>query len=199
MRLFVALDIEEAIRERMGGFVGELRTLAPNLRWVSPESLHITLKFIGEQPESKMSAIEAALAKVSAPSMRISFRGCGFFPAPKSARVFWIGVEAGVELAQLARLVEDGLTPLGIEKEKRAFSPHLTLARGGGSSGAPGRQQGDKPNQNFAAVQKRLGGMPTPEFGTMTVPEFFLYQSQLSSQGSRYTKIARFPLSAQEA
>ena len=63
MRLFVALDIEEAIRERMGGFVGELRRLTSSLRWVSPEGLHITLKFIGEQPESKLSAIEAALAK----------------------------------------------------------------------------------------------------------------------------------------
>jgi 2'-5' RNA ligase len=199
MRLFVALDIDEAIRERIGGFVGELRTLVPNLRWVSPESLHITLKFIGEQPESKVGVIESALAKVSAPSMRISFRGCGFFPAQKSARVFWIGVEAGAELPQLAKQLEETLTPFGIAKEKRAFSPHLTLARGGSGSAAPGRQQGDKPNQHFVAVQKRLAGMPTPEFGTMTVPEFFLYRSQLSSQGSRYTKIARFGLSAQEA
>jgi 2'-5' RNA ligase len=199
MRLFVALDIDEAIRERISGFVGELRTLTSSLRWVSPEGLHITLKFIGEQPESKLSAIEAALAKVSAPRMRISFRGCGFFPAPKSARVFWIGVEAGVELPQLAKQIEETLAPFGIAKEKRAFSPHLTLARGGGGSAAPGRQQGDKPNQDFVAVQKRLAGMPTSEFGTMTAREFFLYQSQLSNLGSRYTKIARFPLSAQEA
>jgi 2'-5' RNA ligase len=199
MRLFVAFDIDEAIRERIARFVGELRTVAPNLRWVSLEGLHITLKFIGEQPESKLSAIEAALAKVSAPRMRISFRGCGFFPAPKSARVFWIGVEAGAELPQLAKQIEETLIPIGIEKEKRAFSPHLTVARAKGGSAAPGRQEGDKPNQNFLSVQKHLAGMPTPAFGTMTVPEFFLYRSQLSSQGSRYTKIARFGLSAQEA
>jgi 2'-5' RNA ligase len=199
MRLFVALDLDEAIRERIGGFVSELRTLAPNLRWVSTESLHITLKFIGEQPESKVSAIEAVMAKVSASSMRISFCGCGFFPAPKSARVFWIGVEAGVELTQLAKHIEETLAPLGIEKEKRGFSPHLTLARGGGGSGAPGRQQTDRPNQDFVAIQKRLAGMPTLEFGTMTVREFLLYRSQLSSQGSRYTKIARFALSAEVA
>jgi 2'-5' RNA ligase len=128
--------------------------------------------------------------------MRISFCGCGFFPAPKSARVFWIGVEAGAELAQFSQQVEEALVPLGIEKEKRAFSPHLTLARGGGS-GAPGRQQTDRPNQDFVAIQKRLAGMPTLEFGTMTVREFLLYRSQLSSQGSRYTKIARFALSAE--
>jgi 2'-5' RNA ligase len=196
MRLFVAMDIDEAIRERLGGFVSELRALPPNARWVSPESLHITLKFIGEQPESKMSAIEAALAKISAPSMRISFRGCGFFPNAKSSRVFWIGVEAGAQLPQLAKQVEEGLVPLGIEKEKRGFSAHLTLARAAGGSGAPGRQKGDSPNQSFAAVQRRLSEMPPPEFGTMTAREFFLYQSHLSSQGSRYTKMARFALSA---
>ena len=198
MRLFVALDIDEAIRERIRLFVNELRAPAPNVRWLSPESLHITLKFIGEQPESKLSAIEAALAKVSAPSMRNSFHGCGFFPNPKSSRVFWIGVE-GAQLTQLARQIEEALAPLGIEKEKRGFSPHLTLARAGGGSGAPGRYQGDKPNQSFAAVQKRLAGIPSPEFGTMTAREFFLYQSHLSSQGSRYTKMAGFALSAQEA
>jgi RNA 2',3'-cyclic 3'-phosphodiesterase len=199
MRLFVALDIDEAIRERIRRFVNELRALAPNVRWVSPESMHITLKFIGEQPESKVSAIEATLAKVSAPSMRISFSGCGFFPNAKSSRVFWIGVEAGAELVQLAKQIEEALGPLGIEKEKRGFSPHLTLARAGGGSGAPGRQKGDRPNQSFAAVQKRLAGIPSPEFGRMTAREFFLYRSQLSSQGSRYTKIAGLALSAQEA
>jgi len=198
MRLFVALDINEAIRERIGGFGGELRTMA-TVRWVNTESLHITLKFIGEQPESNVSAIEAALAKVSAANMRIAFRGCGFFPNAKSSRIFWIGVEARPELAQLAKQIDEVLAPIGIEKEKRAFSPHLTLARAAGGSGAPGRQKDDRPNQSFAAVQKRLSEMPAPEFGTMTAREFFLYRSQLSSQGSRYTKIARFALSADVA
>jgi 2'-5' RNA ligase len=199
MRLFVALGIDEVIRERIRGFANALRALAPNVRWVSPESLHITLKFIGEQPETKVSAIEGALAKVAAPSMPISFRGCGFFPNAKSSRVFWIGVEAGVQLTQLARQVEEALVPLGIEKERRGFSPHLTLARAAGGSGAPGRQKGDSPNLSFAAVQKRLAEIPSPEFGTMTAREFFLYQSHLSSQGSRYSKMAGFALSAQEA
>ena len=196
MRLFVALDIDEAIRERIRGFVNDLRALAPNVRWISPESLHITLKFIGEQPESKLSAIEAALAKVAAPSMRTSFSGFGFFPNAKSSRVFWIGVEAEAQLMRLAKRVEEALVPLGIEQEKRGFSPHLTLARDGGGSGAPGRQKGDRPNLSFAAVQRRLSGMPPPEFGTMTALEFFLYQSHLSSKGSRYTRMARFALSA---
>lgn len=196
MRLFVALDIDESIRERIRGFMNELKPLAPNVRWVSPESLHITLKFIGEQPESKLGEMKAALERVSAAGTLISFAGCGFFPNARSPRVFWIGIEAGTELARIAKQIEEALAPLGIEKEKRGFSPHLTLARVRGGSGAPGRQRGDRPNQSFIAVQKQVAGIP--EFGTMTAREFFLYQSRLSSQGSRYTKIARFELPVQE-
>jgi 2'-5' RNA ligase len=199
MRLFVALDIDDAIRERIAHFSDEMRALAPDVRWTKPESLHITLRFIGEQPESKISGIEAALSRVSAPSMRISFRDCGFFPVPRSARVFWVGIEAGPALAELAGDIEEALVTFGIEKEKRAFNPHLTLARAKGASGAPGRQKSNRPNQSFAAVQERLREIPAPEFGTMTAREFFLYRSQLSSQGSRYTKIANFALLADEA
>jgi 2'-5' RNA ligase len=199
MRLFVALDLAEEIRERIAHFSDEMRALAPDVRWTKPESLHITLRFIGEQPESKISGIEAALSRISAPSMRISFRDCGFFPAPRSARVFWVGIEAGPALAKLAGDIEEALVTLGIEKEKRAFNPHLTLARTKGASGGPGRQKRDRPNQSFAAVQKRLSEIPAPEFGTMTAREFLLYRSQLSSQGSRYTKITNFALSADEA
>jgi 2'-5' RNA ligase len=129
MRLLVALDIDESIRERIRGFVNELKPLAPNVRWVSPESLHITLKFIGEQPESKLSEMKAALERVSAAATLISFAGCGFFPNARSPRVFWIGIEGGTELARIAKQVEEALAPLGIEKEKRGSSPHLTLAR----------------------------------------------------------------------
>lgn len=199
MRLFVALDIEDEIRERIHGFVEELRTLAPSVRWVSPESLHVTLKFIGEQPEPRVEQIESALARVARSPFQLAFRGTGFFPTPRSARVLWIGIESGPELAKLAGAVDAALSQLGIEKEKRAFSAHLTLARAKGGSGAPSRQKSDGPNRHFEAVQRTLAAMPSPDFGTMTAREFFLYRSQLSSHGSRYSKIAQFPLAARES
>ena len=194
MRLFVALDLPDDVRERIHDFVSQVRPLAANVRWVGPESLHVTLKFMGEQPESRLDEFETALSHVQGKEFELTFRGCGFFPNRKSARVFWVGIEAGEQLSKLASEVDSRLAAVGIEKEKRAFSPHLTLARAKGGSGAPGRQKGDGPNQSFAAVQKHLAGVASLEFGTMTAREFFLYRSQLSSQGSRYTKIARFPL-----
>jgi 2'-5' RNA ligase len=197
MRLFVALDLEDEIRQRIGAFVNELRKVAADVRWAGAESLHVTLKFIGEQADERVGQFESALSTVSGPAFQISFRQCGFFPNAKSARVFWVGIEAGPQLAQLAADVETVLAPLGIEKEKRPFSPHLTLARSRGGSGAPGHSREDRPNRSFAAVQAHMSNSATPEFGTMTAREFFLYRSQLSSQGSKYTKIARFALDSQ--
>ena len=194
MRLFVALDIEEEIRERIHAFVEETRPLAPDVRWVRSESLHVTLKFIGEQPEPKVNEIASALANILMAPFQLTFRGCGFFPTPRSARVFWVGIEAGPELAHLAGAIDPALSQFGIAKETRAFSPHLTLARTRGGSGAPSRQKSDRPSRQFEAVQKKLTAIPCPEFGTMTAREFFLYRSQLSSHGSRYSKIAQFPL-----
>lgn len=196
MRLFVALDLDADIRQRIEAFREQVRALAPEPRWVSSESLHVTLKFIGEKPDSMTAQIEAALSEIHAAPFLLSFRGAGFFPTARSARVFWVGIEAENGLGALAKNVEDVLAKLGIEKENRAFSPHLTLARGRGRTGAPGRQKKDKPNSQFARLQQFLADKPVQEFGTMSAREFFLYRSQLSSKGSQYSKIARFELKA---
>ena len=106
--------------------------------------------------------------------------------------MFWVGVEADQHLARLAGLVEQALKPLGIQAEDRAFSPHLTLARG--KSGTPQHRSDDRPNRAFQHLQEKLSALPPPEFGTMTAREFFLYQSKLSPAGSQYTQLQRFPL-----
>jgi 2'-5' RNA ligase len=194
MRLFIALDIDAAIRTRIARFVEGVNGFATDARWVRPESLHLTLKFIGEQPESAVDPIKHALSDIHGSAPEIHFRGYGFFPTAKSARVFWIGLEAGPQLAALASLIDDKMATLGIPKEDRAYSPHLTLARGAGGSGSPRRRKADAPNRTFQRLQDKLTALPTPEFGTMTARAFFLYQSQLSPIGSKYTKLARFGL-----
>lgn len=194
MRIFIGLDIQSEIRERISEFMTKMREFAPNVRWVTPESLHITLKFIGEKPDALVKQVELALSEVTRPEFEISFRGCGFFPAAKSARVFWIGIEAPPALSQLAQQIDAALAEVGIPKEARAFSPHLTLARSG--SAPPARHKSDKLSQRFARLQQKLVEVASLDFGTMTAREFFLYRSQLSNQGSRYTKIASFTLQA---
>jgi 2'-5' RNA ligase len=194
MRIFVALDIDAAIRQRIQRFLEGVSGFAPDARWVRPESLHITLQFIGEKPIEAVEEIKRALSAIRADAIEIAFRGYGFFPTAKAARVFWLGIESGPQLSTLAKAIDEVTFAVGIPKEDHAFAPHLTLARGGGRSGAPRWRKDDTPNKNFQHLQEKLAALPAPDFGTMAAHEFFLYQSQLSQGGSRYTKIASFAL-----
>ena len=194
MRIFIALDIDDTIRERIQRFMEGVRGFAPGARWVRPESLHVTLKFIGEKPAESVEEIKRTLTTVQSSSFDLTFRAYGFFPTVKSARVFWVGIESGPQLATLAKTVDEVVSSLGVPKEDHEFSPHLTLARGGGRSGAPGWRKGDAANRNFQVLQEKLSALPAPEFGTMTAREFFLYESKIMRGGSQYTKLARFPL-----
>jgi 2'-5' RNA ligase len=193
MRVFVALDIDNTVRARLEQFLDGVRGFAPDVRWVRPESLHLTLKFIGEKPSEAVEVIKRALSGIRAGAIEISFRGYGFFPTSNAPRVFWIGISAGPELAALARSVDETTAAFGVPKEAHAFSPHLTLARRSGS-GAPHGVKTDGPNPVLQLLQKRLEAMPALDFGTITAREFYLYNSQLMRGGARYTKIARFNL-----
>ena len=193
MRVFVALDIDDAIRARLELFLEGVRGFTPDERWVRPESMHVTLKFIGWKSPETVEEIKQALSAIRTGAVALSFRGYGFFPTSSSPRVFWIGIAAGLELADLAKSVDDATAALGIPKEEHEFSPHLTLARRAGS-GAPAWRKRDGANPVFQPLQKRLAAMPALDFGTMTAHEFFLYLSQPMRGGARYTKIARFGL-----
>jgi 2'-5' RNA ligase len=197
MRLFVALDLDDSIRQQVQQFLEKMRLAAPAARWVKPESLHITLKFIGEQPTKSIDQLTQVLASVRAPCFALAVQGFGFFPNPRSARVFWVGIQAPVELTDLAKSIDQKMATFGIAREEHAFNPHLTLARRSGQSGAPRRQRNDAVNSDFARLQAELCDHPAPLFGSMTAREFFLYRSELSPRGSRYTKLERFPLQPQ--
>jgi 2'-5' RNA ligase len=190
MRIFIALDIDEAIRHRIARFMDGMRGFAPDARWMRPESLHITLKFIGETAPENVDQIKEALKAAATNAIEMNIRGSGFFPGAKSPRVFWLGIEAGPSLAALASTVDERVASLGIAKEDHPFSPHLTLARGSGSP----RSKSDGFKPSFQRLQEKLAALPVPEFGTMTAREFFLYQSHLSRGGSRYEKLASFTL-----
>jgi RNA 2',3'-cyclic 3'-phosphodiesterase len=194
MRLFVALDIDDDIRSRIAAFVDGVRRFAPDARWARSESLHVTLKFIGERSEEEVENIKGALKTIEFGTVSINSRGYGFFPNARAPRVFWVGIEAGPDLSSLAATVDAKLAAIDIPKEEHEYNAHLTLARGAGGSGSPRRQERDGPNRGFKRLQEKLAELPAPEFGTMTAREFFLYQSQLSPGGSKYTKLARFAL-----
>jgi 2'-5' RNA ligase len=134
------------------------------------------------------------LQRISADQSDFKIRGHGFFPGAKAPRVFWIGVEADTKLASLAAAVDESLATLNIPKEEHFFTPHLTLARSVRGSRAPRRTQKGAEARHLQRLQEKLAILPTPDFGAMTAREFFLYLSQPSPGGSKYTKLARFAL-----
>jgi 2'-5' RNA ligase len=180
MRLFVATDIPEDVRAALAALVASLRSTCRDARWARIEGLHVTLKFIGEIPEGKVGAIVSALRGVPvAKPIALNFRGLGFFPNERRPRVLWAGVEAGSELPTLAAAVETALIPVGISREDRAFSPHLTLARFDSPRGL----------ERLHATMEAAG---PHEFGGSVAKEFHLYQSILKRGGAEYTRVATF-------
>jgi len=190
MRLFLALDIDPEIRRRITAFRDQMRSLAPDVRWVGPETFHITLQFLGET--GKLDEIRRALEPIKAAPVPLAFRGAGFFPNPKSLRVFWVGIESDENLQLLADAIGGALKPLGFEREHGPYKPHLTLARTG--SGRPRPVRSEQATPGLLAVRVKVEAMPPLEFGTMTAREFCLYESKLSPKGSQYTKLSRYPL-----
>jgi 2'-5' RNA ligase len=188
MRLFVAIEIAQEIRDKLTGFISEFRPRIASAAWVRPEGLHITLKFLGNVPEPKQPAIENALKSVKAPQFKLSIENIGVFPNPRSPRVLWAGIESGPELARLAGSVEDVLNLLGFEREKRAFSPHVTLARFKETKGKP------RLDARLSQPSEKGNSERIWAFGTMTATHFHLYESKLSPQGAKYNKLASFAL-----
>ena len=168
--------------ERLGRLLRELRPLAP-LNWSPLENLHITTKFIGAWPEERLEELTRALAEMRAPAVfPVTIAGVSYLPNARKPRMLFAGVQAGPELATLASQVEEALEPLGVAREQRAYTPHITLAR-----------IGDKP---VHAVREHIANMKNPEFGTFQVAEFHLYSSRprTGGSGSVYEILTSFPL-----
>lgn len=181
MRLFVALDLREEVRETMRELIASLKPKAKNARWVRPEGMHLTLKFIGHVDAAKVESIRVALINVhSSQPVDMHFRSVGFFPNDKRPRVVWCGIEASPNLAQLAAQIECVLEPLGIERESRDFTAHLTLAR----FNPPGRAD---------ELVRAADALKSRDFGSACETEFHLFESTTKPSGAEYKKLASYP------
>jgi 2'-5' RNA ligase len=185
VRLFVALEIPSSVRDNLAAAIQEMRLIAPQPKWVRPENLHVTLKFLGETPAEKLDALRAALTAVrSVQPVELRFHGVGFFPNDKRPHVFWAGITSSPYLATLARSIDRATAALGFPLETRPFTPHLTLAR----LDPPGISQA------LRATAAQNGGR---EFGMLNTASFHLIQSKTKSTGAEYTTLQSFPFAAE--
>jgi 2'-5' RNA ligase len=185
VRVFVALDVPEEVRQAVGELMGKVEPACRGARWVRMQGMHLTLKFIGETTPEGVERIRSELGAVrSAAPVAMRFRNVGFFPNAKHPRVFWAGIEASPNLAEIAAEVERRMEGLGIAREERAFKPHLTLARFKSEDGLP-------------RLHEALAKAAPFEFGGARSEEFHLYQSVLKRGGAQYTKLATFRFTGQ--
>ena len=131
MRLFIAINFPEQLRESLHAAMEPLRTAAPQVRWVDPDRIHMTMKFLGEQPEGAVAAILGGLRTVASryDPIPLEIGGLNAFPNLRAPRVVWMGVQADPKLELLQHDVERACAELGHDIDARAFRPHVTLGR----------------------------------------------------------------------
>jgi 2'-5' RNA ligase len=188
MRLFVALEIPEAVRRELARRVAGLRERLPRARWVDPEMVHLTLLFLGQTPDDQVPALSAKLREAFAkhPPMTLRLSGGGTFPPKRPARVAWIGMEAPEELAAVqADAVAAAVQAVGFEPETRPFTSHVTLAR-------------CEPNWPRDAAEKFAAAFPGEVGPPFRVDRGVLMESKLSPRGARYRVVEAFPLEGED-
>ncbi|MFZ0427010.1 MAG: RNA 2',3'-cyclic phosphodiesterase [Acidobacteriota bacterium] len=179
IRAFVAIEMPEDLRHELSESIAALGRLGADVRLSRPESVHLTLKFLGDIEEHQVVPIGKALSELAGnqAAFRVRIGGLGAFPYLANPRVIWIGVDGGSPLQVVQGAVEERLAPLGFPPEKRPFQPHLTLAR-------------VKSRHNVAAlihyVESHQAEAPAGEF---VARQLHLYQSLLRPEGAQYRKL----------
>ncbi|HEY8532129.1 MAG TPA: RNA 2',3'-cyclic phosphodiesterase [Limnochorda sp.] len=183
LRVFVAVPLTEALRAALGQvrgrFAGE-----PAVRWVAPENLHITLRFLGAVPEARLDDVAAAVEEASRQvgPFLLELGSCGRFPPRGAARVLWVGITAGgSELSTLAELLEDALARRGFPREARAFRAHVTVAR-------------IRDGWSFPEADAWLAEWRDERFGQMQVEAAHVMESRLRPEGPIYRSLRACPL-----
>ena len=183
IRAFVAIKIDPDAARRIGEIQSNLNTAFTGIRWVKPENLHLTLKFLGPVGDDKITPIADALERALhfLPRFSVACRGLGVFPDIRKAKALWVGLE-GKPFAHLAATVEDALEPMGFAREKREFKPHLTIGRWRDSAG------------RSEALRRELERRQRQDFGTSKMDEVILFQSVLKPDGAVYTPLKIYSL-----
>lgn len=189
-RLFIALDLSIAVVEQIMAMEPELLDYLEehypdaSVRWVNPENIHATLKFIGDVDDSIVDPLKSKLHEIVQPlfPFQLESVGLGAFPSPQKPRVLWTGIDQkGAEvLTLLHQILDRELGNMGFGPEPLPFKPHITL----------GRLRAEEP-VDLSPLMERFSAH---KFGTSTVKDLILYESQLHASGPRYTVLQRFAL-----
>ena len=186
-RTFIALELNEALQRFLGEIIGHVSQELPDLRWVDPSGIHLTLAFLGELTDEQLDSVIAAtqVAARQAVPFKYCLKGLGIFGSPHQPRVIWMGIEDlpsgqiyGSPLQQLHRVLTKELELHGFEVEKRPFSPHLTLERNKPSLSLDEQQHLQR------LLHSKQAGESSPIYG---VKHLCVMKSELYRTGAKYT------------
>ena len=171
------MDLDTPVRQAVNDLQDELRRINADVRWVRPEGLHVTLKFLGSVDPGRLERVHTALVADlhDQPALHVSVNGIGAFPNWRRPRVVWVGLH-GEGLVALAASIDGALAPLGFEPEQRAFTPHLTLARVNSPRGWPRLEEACKAHLD-------------DDFGASDISAVTLYRSTLQRGGAVYAPL----------
>ncbi|HOW34842.1 MAG TPA: RNA 2',3'-cyclic phosphodiesterase [Candidatus Omnitrophota bacterium] len=181
LRLFIAIELDPSVREAIGIIQDHLRKSGADVKWVKPDDIHLTLKFLGDTPTDIVDKIANAMQESvqSVKKFLIEITGLGAFPKISSPRIIWVGIENGrKEVKQIAASLEEKLETLGIKKEEREFSAHITVGR-------------TRSPQNIFALSKILKEFKSTAPITQEVSHITLIKSTLTAQGPVYEVLRR--------
>jgi RNA 2',3'-cyclic 3'-phosphodiesterase len=182
LRCFIAIEIPEAVKNAIADSVGSLKRAGADVKWVSPEHIHLTLQFLGTTEESLIPEIKEALGKILSPYapfyIKISSVGC--FPDGRRPRVIWVGLEESRTLINLQRDIAAGMMRFGYQKEERDFTPHVTIGR-------------VKSLRNTGDMLRRLEEIKATSFSDFEVQNITLMKSELTPSGAIYYSLAEIP------
>ena len=175
-RLFIAVDLPDVIKKNLEAmFFG-----IPGARWVAPDQIHLTARFIGDVEGAVFHDIKNSLDEITAGSFPLQLKGMGHFPPRGAPRVIWVGIEKSEPLQLLRKKIDGALLKVGVEPESRKFSPHITLAR---LKNSPQHKIG-----NFLAGNNMFSQ------GPFQVEDFRLYSSVLTPKGAIHKVERIYPL-----
>ena len=183
MRLFVAIELTPEVRDALQEVQNALGRAADGVRWVRPEQLHLTVKFLGETPDGEAPRVAGALARSAARSKRFEMQltECGCFPPRGPVRIVWAGMhDPSGSLLECVNAVEEELEGVGFPRELRAFSPHMTIGRA-------------KESRSAGGVRSAVEGRKVKPV-RQSVGELTLMSSVLSPKGPSYSVVSRAKL-----
>ena len=183
MRTFIAIDLDEKIRQQLTALESRLKPRCPPMKWVDPRQIHITIKFLGEITDQQITPIARALDELAGQCepLDIGVGTLGTFNPTGAVKVVWVGLQdATGRLAQYHARCEQLLEPLGFPPEGRKFSPHLTLAR-------------NNEVRNSGQIRSVLEAEPPLQVGMQAITGLTFYQSTLTPKGPIYAALSRHP------